>query len=84
MFKTQLEHIQAEKQKAFAIFHATKDKLLSTIERANSHIIENVDKINDKAQEIKALQATNGYLSEHIGEMRESVRQIESIVGGRQ
>lgn len=81
MFSTQLEQIQNRKQKAFAIFHKTKNSLLNTIEQAKAHIDLNREAILQKSEEVRELKSTNDALFGHIDEISASINQIDTIIG---
>lgn len=81
MFSNQLEHIQKQKEKAFSVFHKTRIKLLKTIDHANQCIGENELQIAENDEKNQELKDTNETIKGHITEIRDSLGQIDSILG---
>ncbi len=80
MFRTQLNQIMAEKNSAFKVLIATKNKLVASCKKATVFIDKNLNEINKKEQEIIGKKDVNLALDSQIKHMEASIAETDRIV----
>lgn len=78
--KSQLDKIIAEKNSAFKVLIATKDKLVASCKKAQKFTEKNLNEINQKKQEIIAKKEMNLALQLQVLHMEASISETDRIV----
>ena len=78
--KSQLDKIVAEKNSAFKVLIATKNKLVASCKKAQKFQDDNKNEIHKKEQEIKEKQDVNVALQSQIKHMEASIAETDRIV----
>jgi septal ring factor EnvC (AmiA/AmiB activator) len=78
--KSQLDTIMAEKNSAFKVLIATKNKLVASCQKAKKFTDKNLNQINKKEQEIKDKHDMNAALDSQVKHMEASIAETDRIV----